>query len=182
MKKIILLIVLVALGFFGYKYYQKMNTEVEPTSEIQNEIDVEDITVEEVVDNEELEVVDMHESEDVLDYTGLYQGNLPCADCSSIFTNLELKADGAYKLSEHYRKSQEVSDYYKNDEGMFKEEGKYTVENGVVTIVLKDGSEKYYQIEEGTLVALNDKKEKTEGELAEDYVLKKVSEEIPSFE
>lgn len=39
---------------------------------------------------------------DQLNWVGDYKGVLPCADCAGIETELELKADQSYELSEEY--------------------------------------------------------------------------------
>lgn len=38
-----------------------------------------------------------------LDWAGEYKGLLPCADCAGIQTELELKADKTYELTEEYQ-------------------------------------------------------------------------------
>ncbi|KAA8735113.1 copper resistance protein NlpE [Acinetobacter qingfengensis] len=43
-----------------------------------------------------------HTAENALDWDGIYQGTLPCADCPGIKTVLTLHADKTYKLEETY--------------------------------------------------------------------------------
>jgi len=45
---------------------------------------------------------DMHTSQNSLDWPGVYEGILPCADCPGIKTRLMLKPDGSYELSTQY--------------------------------------------------------------------------------
>jgi uncharacterized lipoprotein NlpE involved in copper resistance len=46
--------------------------------------------------------VDMHNSQNSLDWAGAYEGTLPCADCPGIKTRLTLNNDGSYELSTQY--------------------------------------------------------------------------------
>jgi heat shock protein HslJ len=45
---------------------------------------------------------DMHTSQNSLDWAGVYEGLLPCADCPGVKTRLTLKRDGSYELSTQY--------------------------------------------------------------------------------
>jgi len=45
---------------------------------------------------------DMHTSQNSLDWAGVYEGVLPCADCPGIKTRLTLSRDGSYELSSLY--------------------------------------------------------------------------------
>lgn len=45
---------------------------------------------------------DAHNSRNVLDWAGLYEGILPCADCPGIKTRLSLQRDGRFELSTQY--------------------------------------------------------------------------------
>ena len=45
---------------------------------------------------------DMHTSQNSLDWAGVYEGVLPCADCPGIQTRLTLSRDGSYELSSLY--------------------------------------------------------------------------------
>ncbi len=42
-----------------------------------------------------------HNAQNSLDWAGIYQGTLPCADCGGIETELTLNADGTYALTEN---------------------------------------------------------------------------------
>ncbi|UQB41963.1 copper resistance protein NlpE N-terminal domain-containing protein [Thiomicrospira microaerophila] len=46
--------------------------------------------------------VDHHTSQLALDWAGLYQGTLPCADCEAILWQLELKQNHLFKLTRTY--------------------------------------------------------------------------------
>ena len=43
-----------------------------------------------------------HDSRNALDWAGVYEGVLPCADCPGIETRLTLQRDGRYELSTRY--------------------------------------------------------------------------------
>jgi len=45
---------------------------------------------------------DMHTSQNSLDWAGIYEGVLPCADCPGIKTRVTLLRDGSYELSTLY--------------------------------------------------------------------------------
>lgn len=45
---------------------------------------------------------DMHNSRNSLDWTGVYEGVLPCADCPGIQTRLVLSAEDSFVLSTQY--------------------------------------------------------------------------------
>lgn len=46
--------------------------------------------------------VDGHTSQNSIDWAGLYEGVLPCADCPGIKTRLTLNRDGSYERSSAY--------------------------------------------------------------------------------
>lgn len=59
-------------------------------------------------------VPDMHTAEISLDWSGVYEGTLPCADCVGINTKLELFQDKTYRLAELYltnRPGQKLFEY-----------------------------------------------------------------------
>lgn len=107
-------------------------------------------------------------SQNALDWAGRYQGNLPCADCPGIQTDLELKEDGSYTL--RYR-------YQDRSDSVYTESGKLKWGKKGQQITL-EGKEKpnQYQLEEGALRQLDLKGKPVEGELAERYLLKRPEE------
>jgi len=56
---------------------------------------------------------------DAAAFAGTFSGTLPCADCSGIDTQLQLKADGSYALDESYQGKKD---------GNFKGDGTWTAE------------------------------------------------------
>lgn len=96
-------------------------------------------------------------------WTGTYQGELPCADCDGIKTELQLNADNTYILKETYEG---------HDKKPFITKGKTTVDGNIVTI--HDKSENHqYLIENNQATALDMEGKKIEGEMASLYILKK---------
>ena len=49
---------------------------------------------------------DMHNSRISLDWAGVYEGVLPCADCPGIKTRLVLQSDGRFELRTQYLERQ----------------------------------------------------------------------------
>lgn len=119
-------------------------------------------TVEEVTPTEGM----ADNSKTSLDWAGTYKGTIPCADCPGIDETIEIKADGTFKLVDHYQERKE---------GHFEEEGKYewdTTGNKII-LTLKDGSKKQVAVHEGSLLLLDQEGNVITGNLAENYRLKK---------
>ncbi len=105
---------------------------------------------------------------------GVYEGVLPCADCSGIRTELYVRAKGSYTRVSHYE----------GKEGSWEEAGVWRVEfapdaqtiEGATVIfepVLSD-DEGWKALPQGAALRLLDREGKpVEGALAEDYVLRK---------
>ncbi len=53
-------------------------------------------------ENSTTEFVDVHTSQNSLDWPGTYSGILPCADCEGIETELKIKSDNTYSLTTSY--------------------------------------------------------------------------------
>ena len=112
------------------------------------------------------ETPDMHTSEMALDYHGVYEGTLPCADCEGIKTQLTVNDDNTFVL---------VSDYLGEEDATFEDKGTYFIENGEILVTQEeDGEQKYYKLQEGSLAQLDANKKPVEGEMAPFYVLTKV--------
>lgn len=109
---------------------------------------------------------DMHTSEMALDYHGVYEGTLPCADCEGIKTQLTVNDDNTFVL---------VSDYLGEEDAKFEDKGTYFIEDGEILVIQdEDGEQKYYKLQEGSLAQLDANKKLIEGEMAPLYVLTKV--------
>lgn len=121
-----------------------------------------------VVETEE--VVDMASSELAIDYIGVYEGTLPCADCEGIQTLLTIREDKTYDL---------VSEYLGKQDSKFEESGVYNIINGeVIELVTPSSGEKtYYKILESSVALVADSTGVlNEGELAKYYILAKKAE------
>lgn len=109
-------------------------------------------------------------SQNALDWTGLYSGILPCADCGGIQTSLELAKDNTYKLKQVY---------LGKDENSFDTSGKFewNKEGGMITVGEGEGMMKL-KVGENFLTMLDREGNKITGELADNYVLAKVDKEL----
>lgn len=122
------------------------------------------------VKNEEVEtndtIVKSDNSQNSLDYLGIYKGVLPCADCEGIATTLELKENATYSLKTSYQgKSTKV----------FEQKGTFKWNDNGNTIELSDidnGPNNYF-VGENTLTQLDMSNSIIEGDLATAYILKK---------
>lgn len=104
-----------------------------------------------------------------VDWEGIYQGILPCADCKGIKTQLELKKDLSYVLE---------TKYLGKKDSVFRTEGSF-VWNDKGSIITLDGTNKQnYLVGENQLFHLDKKGNKISGDLSEKYILKKESVEL----
>ncbi|MCX7548506.1 copper resistance protein NlpE N-terminal domain-containing protein [Xanthomarina sp. F1114] len=110
------------------------------------------------------EVVDMHTSENALDWNGIYTGTLPCADCEGIEVTITLNKDQTFKLKDIYLGKEEKNIISR---GYFK-----WLEDGQ-TILLSDENKTSFAVGENTLTLLDKSGKKVTGELADLYILKK---------
>ena len=110
-------------------------------------------------------VVDMHTSEISLDWAGVYEGTMPCADCEGIETVVELKDDNTFTATDTYMGEDE---YTVSNEGMFTWD-----ESGQVVTLVAEEDTKQFKVGENHITLLGEDGEVNTGELAEFYVLKK---------
>ena len=96
-------------------------------------------------DSTSIEVTDIHNAENSLDYEGTYKGVFPAADCPGIETTLTLNPDKTFSLHS----------VYIDRDSSFDEKGTY------------------YKVEENHLRKLTMDKQEITGELADHYVLNK---------
>lgn len=90
---------------------------------------------------------DMHNSQNALDWAGVYQGILVCADCPGSMVRLTLVNDGAYTLD---------SQQLKQDAQALSASGRFTWQPDGSTIVLDDaGAGQRFSVGEGRLILLN---------------------------
>ncbi|MTG98624.1 copper resistance protein NlpE [Myroides sp. BIT-d1] len=112
------------------------------------------------------EVVDEHTSQNSLDWSGTYQGVVPCADCPGIDTTIVLNEDGTFTR---------VLVYQDKADGKFEDKGTFAWDaaGSVITLKVDDKEETKYQVREGALAQLDQEGKAIEGELAEKYLLAK---------
>lgn len=98
-------------------------------------------------------------------FIGTYQGTLPCADCEGIKTTLTLNNDSTYSLK---------SEYLGKKGETFDENGEFNVtDNQVVVLTATSGEKTYYKILNGEVALSDSLGQINDGELAENYKLKK---------
>lgn len=110
--------------------------------------------------------VNDHNSANSLDWTGTYEGVVPCADCEGIETSLTLQQDQTYQLS---------TTYLGKDQTSFQQQGKFVWDaTGSVIQLLeqKDGAAQY-KVMENQLIQLDMTGQIISGNLAEHYKLSK---------
>jgi len=109
---------------------------------------------------------DMHNSRISLDWAGVYQGVLPCADCEGIKTSITLKSDNTFTRK---------SIYLGKEKKVFSEKGTFVWnENGSnVILTAEDGSSQSYKVGENVLFHLDKEEKIITGDLAERYQLQK---------
>lgn len=111
---------------------------------------------------------DAHNSRNSLDWSGTYQGTLPCADCPGIRYVLTLNENNTYQLK---------TQYLERGDSVFTESGKFTWDKNGSQVTLADRGEKF-QVGENKLFHLDMEGNRVTGNLAEHYVLNRVTETI----
>lgn len=102
-----------------------------------------------------------------LDWEGIYEGILPCADCEGVATSISLSQEGKFvKISRYLGKS--------NRE--YRQEGSFEWNPAGNTISLSgvDDTPNQYLVGENQLFHLDSEGKRVTGALADNYVLKKV--------
>ena len=106
---------------------------------------------------------DSHNSQNSLDWAGLYEGTLPCADCEGIKTTIEINKDNTFTIKEDYL-----------GKGNFEEKGTISWDDAGGVITMSDSKRKY-KVGENVLFALDQEGNVITGELADNYLLKKTN-------
>jgi uncharacterized lipoprotein NlpE involved in copper resistance len=88
-----------------------------------------------------------HNSRNALDWTGVYEGIMPCADCPGIQTRLTLHKDGGYELSTQYLQRQVAP---QTARGQFS----WNATGSAITLDAA-GHGQQFQVGEGRLLQLN---------------------------
>lgn len=161
MKKSIFALSALTLILVGCDNQQDAKVEVEKI------VDVAAQPVEQSAAQASTDSVDAaHNAQNSLDWAGIYQGTLPCADCGGIETELTINSDGTYKLTEQYL----------DKEGEpFVSEGTFAWDETGSIVTLQSGEQtgRQYLVGENTLTHLDMHGQQIDGELAEFYVLSK---------
>ena len=102
-----------------------------------------------------------------LDWSGTYEGILPCADCEGIKTVVKLNSDDTYHLSMEYIDR----DFTYMDSGTFS-----WAENGnQIKLKGSQGDETKYFVSENKIIQLDYEGNRITGELADMFILEKVN-------
>ena len=107
---------------------------------------------------------DMHTSMIALDYHGVYTGIIPCASCSGIYTEIELREDSTYRISRRYLGV--------GNDTTYTSKGRFRWDNTGGNIYLEDEDPpNKYMVGENRLILLDIEGKRIEGELEEQYIL-----------
>ena len=128
-----LLITLLAFALAGWQPAKSTGLPAAPSSEPSSE-------------QKPAPVVDMHTSRMALDWAGMYEGLLPCAECAGIHTQLNLEPDGRFEI---------VTRRLDRGVASSSARGKFDWEPDGNTIVLDaEGGGQRYAVGEGRLLRL----------------------------
>ncbi|AXY75334.1 META domain-containing protein [Paraflavitalea soli] len=106
-----------------------------------------------------------HNSQNALDWDGIYRGVLPCADCPGIQTTIYLNRDLSFLKKTKYLGKPDTA---------FELSGKFTWNTAGNTITLNDAGQAIsYLVGENTLTQLDMSGSKITGNLAPNYILSK---------
>ncbi len=113
----------------------------------------------------EINLADMHNARNSIDYGGIYTGVLPCADCEGIKTVLHINYDGTFSRQTHYLGK---SDKTFERKGVF-----YWQDCG--NIIVLDGATppNQYFVSENYIIQLDVNGERITGDLSDHYILEK---------
>lgn len=115
------------------------------------------------------ELKDEHTSKNSLDWSGIYSGVLPCADCEGIETELIINEDGTYKLTTSYMGVKDSMSETIEGKFVWQEDG-----NSIKLEGIAEGSRSpFFKIEENSVRYLDMEGNKIEGELENFYILTK---------
>jgi len=113
-------------------------------------------------------------SRNSLDWDGTYYGVLPCADCPGIETIITLKADNTYEITSHYQGTGEEDILAHAGEFQWAEDGSSVILKNAD----KNNDSRKLKVGENKLFWLDADGKMISGELAENYILRKVNSEL----
>lgn len=110
-------------------------------------------------------VIDSHTSENSLDWAGVYQDTIPCADCPGILTTVKLYKDGTYAFYAEYLERNTT----------LQDTGKFMWHNNGSVVHLKGKEiDTKYKVGENVLLQTDSTGNIIESEMANQYSLHKV--------
>ena len=110
---------------------------------------------------------DAHDAHNSLDWPGIYNGFLPCADCIGLKMSLALNKSGSYVL---------ITQYVGKSPRDFVEKGKFDwgeKENTIVLTPRKNSAKHQFFVGENMLIKLDDNGNRISGKLADRYILRR---------
>ena len=112
-------------------------------------------------------VIDGHNSQNSLDWSGTYKGIIPCADCEGIATEIVLNSDMTFVKIIKY--------LGKNENEVLEENGSFVWDKtGTIVVLNVSGdSPKRYKVGENKLIQLDMEGKAITGLLAQKYLLTK---------
>ncbi len=109
---------------------------------------------------------DMHTSRIALDYYGSYEGLLPCASCSGIYTVIVLIEDDTYKICRRYE--------VEGDERVYTSGGRFHWDDSGGKIILEnEDPPNVYLVGENRLFQMDIEGRRIEGGLEKHFILEK---------
>lgn len=110
-------------------------------------------------------IPDSHNSQNSLDWEGVYTGTIPCADCKGIRTMIDLSKNMTYVMETKYQgKSEEI--FRSNGSFSWDKSGSYLIMN-------KESGKPSYKVGENILFVLDSEGKLITGNLANNYTLTK---------
>jgi hypothetical protein len=125
-------------------------------------------TTENTSENIENRMDTAHNSQNSLDWVGVYKGVLPCEDCDGIETSIQIKKNLDYVLSQHYLGRTEAKEN-------INETGKFEWNKQGNTISLGERQRLYFQVSENYLLQVFKDESKVLGDSAIKYRLTKIN-------
>lgn len=113
----------------------------------------------------ESQKIDMHNAENSIEWTGIYEGTLPAASSEGIKMTVELKEDKTFNKTDVY---------IQNKPETFKENGTFEWDKDSSIIILNAKDQTYFfKVVENAIIMLDADKKENNSELASMYILKK---------
>ncbi len=127
-------------------------------------------TIESSVENIESTTDNTYDPRASLDWSGVYEGFLPCEDCEGIETSIQINDNLDYVLSQHYLGRAEA------EENNFNETGKFEWNEQGNTISLGERQKLYFKVSQNYLLQVFKDESKVMGDSAMKYRLTKIND------